>query len=210
MENKQINFFKAKDINRILKPIKKGSVVNIDNIEVKESQKELSTGLYGWYAIYPSKELKKNKAHYFSLFDVPLLLFRDDRNNVRCIKNICPHRGASFYGGSITNGELTCPYHGARFSSDGSCKNIDRITCNHIVDNNYDNYAKRIHLSQYKAVEKDNYIFINFTNKSEKDLNNINDYCILYYRKLISDKKHVEGTLAMMSQWNLNQLISLN
>ena len=30
---------------------------------------------------------------------------------------------------------------------------------------------------------------------------------ILYYRKLISDKKHVEGTLAMMSQWNLNQLI---
>ena len=27
-----------------------------------------------------------------------------------------------------------------------------------------------------------------------------------YYKRLISDKKHVEGTLAMMSQWNLNKL----
>lgn len=35
----------------------------------------------------------------------------------------------------------------------------------------------------------------------------INPKGIIYYKKLISDKKHVEGTLAMMSQWNLNQLI---
>ena len=35
----------------------------------------------------------------------------------------------------------------------------------------------------------------------------INTKGIIYYKKLISDKKHVEGTLAMMSQWNLNQLI---
>ena len=140
MENKQINFFKAKDINSVLKPFKKGTVVNIDNLEVREKQKELKLGLYGWYAICPSKELKKNKIHYFSLFDEPLLLFRDKNNNVRCIKNICPHRGSSFYGGTISNGELTCPYHGARFSSKGNCQNIDRITCSHIVDNNYYNY----------------------------------------------------------------------
>ena len=35
----------------------------------------------------------------------------------------------------------------------------------------------------------------------------INPKGIIYYKKLISDKKHVEGTLSMMSQWNLNQLI---
>ena len=29
---------------------------------------------------------------------------------------------------------------------------------------------------------------------------------IAYYKKLISDKNHVEGTLSMMSQWNLNKL----
>ena len=148
MENKQINFFKSKDFNNVLKPFKKGTVVNIENLEVRQRKEELNVGLYGWYAICPSKELKNNQIHYFSLFNEPLLIYRDNNNNIRCIKNICPHRGASFYGGSIKNGELICPYHGARFSSEGSCQNLDRITCSHIIDNNYDNYAKRIHLSQ--------------------------------------------------------------
>ena len=175
MENRQINFFKSKDFNAVLKPFKKGTVVKIDSFDLRESKKELNIGLYGWYAICPSKELKTNKLHYFSLYDEPLVLYRDEYNKVRCIKNICPHRGASFYGGSISNGEITCPYHGAKFSSEGSCKNLDRITCSHIVDNNYDNYAKRIHLHQYKTLEKDNYIFVYFSRKSETDLNDIEE-----------------------------------
>ena len=51
--------------------------------------------------------------------------------------------------------------------------------------------------SSKSQVEK----FLNLTGS------NISSEGILYYRKLISDKSHVEGTLAMMSQWNLNQLI---
>ena len=175
MESRQINFFKSKEINTVLKPFKKGTVVNIDSFEVRDNQKELNFGLYGWYVICPSKELNKNELHYFALYDEPLVLYRDENQNVRCIKNICPHRGASFYGGSISNGEITCPYHGAKFSSEGSCQNLDRLTCNHIVDNNYDNYAKRIHLSQYKTLEKDDYIFVYFSRKSETDLNDINE-----------------------------------
>ena len=175
MENKQINFFKSKDFNTVLKPFKKGTVVKIDSFDIRENHKELNIGLYGWYAICPSKELKKNKLHYFSLFDEPLVLYRDENEKVRCIKNICPHRGASFYGGSISNGEITCPYHGAKFSSEGSCQNLDRITCSHIVDNNYDNYAKRIHLYQFKTKENDNYIFVYFSKKSETNLNDINE-----------------------------------
>ena len=175
MENRQINFFKSKDFNTVLKPLKKGTVVKIDAFDIRESQKELKIGLYGWYAICPTKELKKNKLHYFSLYDEPLILYRDENESVRCIKNICPHRGASFYGGSNKNGVITCPYHGAKFTSSGSCQNLDRITCSHIIDNNYDNYAKRIHLSQYKAIEKDDYVFVYFSRKSETDLNDINE-----------------------------------
>ena len=175
MDNRQINFFKSKNINTVLKPFKKGTVLEIDNQDIRENQKELNIGLYGWYAICTSKEIQKNKPHFFSLFDEPLLLYRDENETIRCVKNICPHRGASFYGGSITNGEITCPYHGAKFSSEGTCQNIDRITCNHIVDNNYDGYAKRIHLSQYKAIEKEDYVFIYYSEKSETNLKNINE-----------------------------------
>ncbi|MBO6975595.1 MAG: aromatic ring-hydroxylating dioxygenase subunit alpha [Prochlorococcus marinus CUG1435] len=175
MENRQINFFKSKDFNTALKPFKKGTVVKIDSFDIRENQKELKIGLFGWYAICPSKELKKNKLYYFSLYDEPLVLYRDENQNVRCIKNICPHRGASFFGGTLSDGVITCPYHGAKFSSGGSCQNLDRITCSHIVDNNYDNYAKRIHLSQYKTSEKNGYIFVHFSKKSETDLNNISE-----------------------------------
>ena len=172
MENRQINFFKSKDFNTVLNPLKKGTVVKIDSFDIRENKKELKIGLFGWYAICPSKELKNNKLHYFSLYDEPLVLYRDEKKNVRCIKNICPHRGASFFGGTLSDGIITCPYHGAKFSSSGSCQNLDRITCSHIVDNNYANYAKRIHLFQYKATEKNGYIFVHFSKKSETDLNN--------------------------------------
>ena len=65
MENRQINFFKSKDFNTVLKPFKKGTVVKIDSLDIRENQKELNIGLFGWYAICPSKELKINKLYIF-------------------------------------------------------------------------------------------------------------------------------------------------
>ena len=59
MENRQINFFKSKEINTVLRPFKKGTVVKIDSLDVRENHKELKIGLFGWYAICPSKEQKK-------------------------------------------------------------------------------------------------------------------------------------------------------
>ena len=111
MKNNQINFFKSGDFNTVLKPLgddfktfREERIVKIDHYEIKESSKELEIGVYGWYAICPENELKKNKIYYFSMYDEPLLLFKDDNNIVRCVKNVCPHRGASFYGGDLKNG----------------------------------------------------------------------------------------------------------
>ena len=72
MENRQINFFKSKDFNTVLKPFKKGTVVKIDSLDIRENQNELKIGLFGWYAICPSKELKKNKLYYFHSMMNPL------------------------------------------------------------------------------------------------------------------------------------------
>tara|TARA_Y100001978_G_scaffold113447_1_gene101209 strand:- start:17092 stop:18438 length:1347 start_codon:yes stop_codon:yes gene_type:complete len=182
MKNNQINFFKSRDFNTIVKPLaedlktfREERIVKIENYEVKKSEKELEIGIFGWYAICPTNELKKNKLFYFSMFDEPLILFRDEKNFIRCVKNVCPHRGASFYEGDFINGELTCPYHGAKFNSEGSCQNVDRLTCSHIVDSNYKSYAKKIHLYQYKTLVKDDYIFINYSESPETNLNDTSD-----------------------------------
>ena len=106
-----------------------------DKTSVKPTN-QLECGLLGWYAACSSQALQQGKTHNFSMYNEPLILYRDKDNLARCIKDLCPHRGASFMGGDIKDGELVCPYHGARFSSKGECTNLDRITCQHIVDTN--------------------------------------------------------------------------
>ncbi|WP_320674537.1 Rieske 2Fe-2S domain-containing protein [Prochlorococcus sp. MIT 1341] len=148
------------------------SVITEKNTSNKPSG-QLSNGLLGWYAICTTKDLKEDKLHFFSMYNEPLVLYRDKDKRVRCIKNLCPHRGASFQGGGIKDGEIVCPYHGGRFSAEGNCTNLDRITCQHIIDSNYNNYAKRIHLYQYPCIEKDGYLYIYYGGKAKTDLSEI-------------------------------------
>ena len=141
---------------------------------------QLKNGLLGWYATCRSKDLKEGELNFFTMYNEPLVLYRDENLIARCIKDLCPHRGASFIEsfdkglpkGQMKNGELICPYHGARFSSQGNCTNLDRITCQHIVDSNYNNYAKKIHLYQYPCIEKGGYVYIYYNGKAENSLEN--------------------------------------
>ena len=76
------------------------------------------------------------------MFNEPLVIYRDKNNRPRCIKDSCPHRSASFRGGENQNGEIVCPYHGARYTTSCNQDGSDRITCNHIIDSHYENFAK--------------------------------------------------------------------
>ena len=139
---------------------------------------QLSGGLFGWYSISRSSFLKDGELHFFSMYNEPLVLYRDENSNAKCIKDLCPHRGASFIEnikngvpqGKLKDGQLICPYHGARFSPKGDCTNLDRITCQHIVDTNYNNYAKKIHLYQYPCIEKDGYVYIYYNGNATNNL----------------------------------------
>ena len=105
------------------KKIEKSSSSNNDAELSSQPINQLSNGLLGWYSVCSSDALKKEELNFFSMYNEPLVLYRDRENIVRCVKDICPHRGASFYGGELNNGQLVCPYHGARFSPQGTCTN---------------------------------------------------------------------------------------
>ncbi len=135
-----------------------------------KDNKQLRNGLLGWYAVCSTNEISNDKPYVFTMYNEPLVIYRDKESNLRCVKDLCPHRGASFIGGEVKDGELVCPYHGARFSSNGECTNLSRITCNHIVDENYDNYAAKIHLYQYICKEVSDYIYIYYTGKAKTNL----------------------------------------
>ena len=132
----------------------------------------LEGDLLGWYAVCTSRTLKSGEIYFFSLFNEPLALYRDKSNRAVCIKDFCPHRGASFRGGEIIDSEIQCPYHGARFASEGSSKKLVNIACQHIVDCKYGNFAKNTYLYQYVCEEIDSYIYVYYTGKATTQLEN--------------------------------------
>lgn len=51
--------------------------------------------------------------------DEPLLLTRDKSGNMHCMSNVCTHRGNLLVYEKCKLSQLTCKYHGRRFSLDG-------------------------------------------------------------------------------------------
>lgn len=56
--------------------------------------------------------------------DEPLLLSRDRDDVVRCLSNVCTHRGNLVCEGAGTVNSLRCRYHGRRFGLDGSMQSM--------------------------------------------------------------------------------------
>ncbi|HYK97367.1 MAG TPA: aromatic ring-hydroxylating dioxygenase subunit alpha [Candidatus Acidoferrales bacterium] len=51
--------------------------------------------------------------------DEPLVLTRDPADRVRCLSNVCTHRGTLVVEGAGVEQQLRCRYHGRRFTLDG-------------------------------------------------------------------------------------------
>lgn len=58
------------------------------------------------------------------LIDEPLLITRDDDDRLRCLSNVCTHRGAVVINAPCKAAHLRCPYHGRRFALDGTFQSM--------------------------------------------------------------------------------------
>nr|WP_307776779.1 Rieske (2Fe-2S) protein [Ottowia beijingensis] len=56
-----------------------------------------------------------------------LVLWRDGEGAAHAWADQCPHRGARFSLGRVTDGQLECPYHGWRFQAGGQCTHIPAV-----------------------------------------------------------------------------------
>ena len=56
--------------------------------------------------------------------DEPVVVVRDDQGSVRCLSNVCTHRGALVVEGEGHVNSLKCRYHGRRFNLDGSFRSM--------------------------------------------------------------------------------------
>lgn len=77
-----------------------------------------------WYIAALSSEVTKTKPFKSIIYDIDLVLFRTENNEVVCLLDRCLHRHAQLSLGTISNSQLTCPYHGWTYNKDGVVTSI--------------------------------------------------------------------------------------
>ena len=80
-----------------------------------------------WYPVTFSQDLPNNRPYGFSLYDEPLVLFRNEQGELVCLEDLCPHRAAKLSDGQVIDGKIECLYHGWQFGSDGECLRIPQL-----------------------------------------------------------------------------------
>ena len=74
----------------------------------------------GFQPVAAVSELEATSQLHVQMEDVEILLVKDG-DTIHAISYYCSHEAFTLEGGTIANGCITCPYHGAEFSlSDGS------------------------------------------------------------------------------------------
>jgi nitrite reductase/ring-hydroxylating ferredoxin subunit/uncharacterized membrane protein len=73
-----------------------------------------------WTPVVAEAELRDGEPHRAQVGGVPVMVVRDG-GRVYALADHCSHRGGPLSGGEISDGCVTCPWHGSRFRlSDGS------------------------------------------------------------------------------------------
>jgi phenylpropionate dioxygenase-like ring-hydroxylating dioxygenase large terminal subunit len=76
-----------------------------------------------WYVAEWSETIGKDPVRV-RMLGQQFVLFRDDKGVAHCLADTCLHRGGSLSQGWVTDGNVTCPYHGWQYNSAGKCVHI--------------------------------------------------------------------------------------
>ena len=73
-----------------------------------------------WYVAEWSNKVGKDPVRV-KLLGQQFVLFRDADGRAHCLSDTCLHRGGSLSQGWVTDGNVTCPYHGWQYNGGGEC-----------------------------------------------------------------------------------------
>jgi phenylpropionate dioxygenase-like ring-hydroxylating dioxygenase large terminal subunit len=106
-----------------------------------------------WYAACIAERLG-DEPQRVRMLDCDFVLFRDRGGAVRCLSDVCCHRGASLAAGQCRDGTLICPQHGWEYDGSGRCTLIPAGT-KHGTEP-----PKRARVPAYPVKEKYGLVFV--------------------------------------------------
>ncbi|MBD2432030.1 MULTISPECIES: Rieske 2Fe-2S domain-containing protein [Fischerella] len=80
-----------------------------------------------WYPVAFVQDIPVDRPCGFSLYDEPLVLFKNQQGNFTCLQDCCAHRAAKLSDGRVTDGKIECLYHGWQYGGDGKCLYIPQL-----------------------------------------------------------------------------------
>lgn len=78
-----------------------------------------------WHPIAESKDVT-DQPKRFHLLGTELVAFRSE-GKASVFRDLCIHRGAALSLGWVTDGRITCPYHGWQYDGSGACVRIPSL-----------------------------------------------------------------------------------
>ncbi|CAB4806996.1 unannotated protein [freshwater metagenome] len=80
---------------------------------------------YGWFQVAYPDDLEPGGVKALQYWSADLVLWRDEAGEYHLQDAFCPHLGAHLgKGGHVSDGAITCPFHGWRFDGGGTCLEI--------------------------------------------------------------------------------------
>ena len=106
-----------------------------------------------WYVACQSSALSADKPLKRVIYDLPMVLFRDEQGAAVCLPDRCLHRHSPLSAGKVECGKIVCPYHGWRYNSKGE---LDYIPSEKNV---VQQAGKRV-LKPMPVIEQDGFIWV--------------------------------------------------
>ncbi len=79
-----------------------------------------------WYPVIPIKALSDGPKS-FELLGQQIVLWLDAQGHPAAVQDRCCHRSAKLSIGKVIDGNISCPYHGWEFSSNGVCVHVPQL-----------------------------------------------------------------------------------
>lgn len=107
-----------------------------------------------WYCVSRSEALGRGLTAV-ELNGEQIVLGRDPAGAAFALRDRCPHRGMALSKGRFDAGELTCPFHGWRFGTDGRCRDVPTLSSADRSD------FSRIQVQRFPVRESAGFVWVN-------------------------------------------------